>query len=147
MPKDLKIGLLLGMVAIAAVAMFLATRQDLSIEKRMLQARNTEAVPQPIEVVEQPRFVTALPKKPVAKPTLPPADIQTPQTKPSPTPAKPDETKTKRFHVVAKGETLSGIAYKYYGSAGKWQKIYNANSNIIKDANRLTTGAKLTIPD
>ena len=135
------------MVAIAAAALFLATRQDLSIKKRMLHARNTEVVSQPIEPVEQLRFVTPLPKNSVAKPPLQPSDIEAPQTNPSPAPARPDEIKTKRFHIIAEGETLSSIAYEYYGSAGKWRKIYNANFNIIKDANKLTTGTKLTIPD
>lgn len=52
-----------------------------------------------------------------------------------------------RIHIVRKGETLSGISYKYYGSAGKWRKIFEANRDLVKDANMVMPGTKLIIPD
>ena len=60
---------------------------------------------------------------------------------------QPEKIKTQKFHIVRKGETLSEISYKYYGSANKWQKILDANRNVIKDANKLNPGTKLIIPD
>lgn len=51
-----------------------------------------------------------------------------------------------RTHVVAKGDTLSSIARKYYGDSSKWKTIFNANRNRISDPNRLTVGTKLIIP-
>jgi len=39
------------------------------------------------------------------------------------------------------------ISYQHYGSAVKWQKIYNANRDIIKNPNRVRPGTKLIIPD
>lgn len=51
-----------------------------------------------------------------------------------------------RTHVVAKGDTLSSIARKYYGDSSKWKTIFNANRNRIADPNRLTVGTKLIIP-
>lgn len=58
-----------------------------------------------------------------------------------------EKIKTTRFHIVRKSETLSAISKQYYGSANKWPKIRDANKEKIKDANRITPGTKLTIPD
>ncbi len=58
-----------------------------------------------------------------------------------------EKIKTQKFHIVREGETLSKISNKYYGSAGKWQKILDANRDTIKDPNKLIPGTKLIIPD
>ena len=53
-------------------------------------------------------------------------------------------------HTVVAGDTLSGIALKYYGSATKdmWMVIYNANKAIIgDDPNRIKPGQVLKIPE
>jgi nucleoid-associated protein YgaU len=55
--------------------------------------------------------------------------------------------KSQKFHIVARGETLGSISSKYYGSSGKWRKIYDNNRDIIKDPNSLRPGTKLMIPD
>ena len=52
-----------------------------------------------------------------------------------------------KFHIVLKGQTLSSISYNYYGSAGKWKRIFDYNRNIIKDPNKLMPGTKLIIPE
>lgn len=49
-----------------------------------------------------------------------------------------------RSHVVARGETLSGIALEYYGEASGWRRI--ADANKIRHPNQLRVGQKLTIP-
>jgi LysM repeat protein len=49
-----------------------------------------------------------------------------------------------RVHVVARNETLSGIAKKYYGDAGLWRRIANANPRVNPNALRL--GTRLSIP-
>ncbi len=48
------------------------------------------------------------------------------------------------IHVVAKNETLSAIAKKYYGNSKYWKTIKEANPGI--DADRLAIGTKLKIP-
>jgi len=55
--------------------------------------------------------------------------------------------KAQRFYIVHKGDMLSTISQKYYGTTKKVNKIYEANKNIIKDKNSLKPGMKLVIPD
>ena len=64
---------------------------------------------------------------------------------PSPTP--PQAASKERTHTVASGDTLSSIAKQYYGDAGKWTKIFEANRDLLPDANSLKLGQKLRIPD
>jgi len=47
-------------------------------------------------------------------------------------------------HIVKKGETLTGIAKRYYGSPEVWQVI--AETNDIEEPRRLEAGNVLTIP-
>lgn len=66
-----------------------------------------------------------------------------------------EQTKT---HTVVSGDTLWGIARKYYGDGSKWTKIYNANKTVIEDTAKkygrssssnghwIYPGTKLTIP-
>lgn len=52
-------------------------------------------------------------------------------------------------HVVVSGDTLSGIALKYYGSAvrEKWMAIYEANKETIGDnPSMIRVGQTLNIP-
>ncbi len=58
-----------------------------------------------------------------------------------------EKIKTQKFHIVREGETLSEISRKYYDSANKWQKILEANHQIIKDVNKLKPGTKIIIPE
>jgi nucleoid-associated protein YgaU len=47
---------------------------------------------------------------------------------------------------VVSGDTLSKIAQKYYGDAALYDKIFQANRDILKDPNRISPGQKLKIP-
>ena len=38
-----------------------------------------------------------------------------------------------RIHTVVKGDTLSKLAKQYYGSAGQWKRIYEANKDVIEN--------------
>ena len=64
-------------------------------------------------------------------------------TAPSPAPAK----SVARTYTVVSGDTLSKIAKSMYGDANKWQKIYEANTDIIKDPNMIRPGQVLKIPE
>jgi len=51
-----------------------------------------------------------------------------------------------RFHVVTEGESLSRISLRYYGTASRWQEIFDANRDILQGANSLRVGMQLRIP-
>ena len=52
-----------------------------------------------------------------------------------------------KIHVVEKGDTLGAIAKKYYGKAGAYMKIFEANRDVLDDPDKIKPGQKLRIPD
>lgn len=65
-------------------------------------------------------------------------------------PQRASSTKFIAEHTVKEGDTLSGIALKYYGSASKdmWMVIYDANKAVIgDDPNRIKPGQEIKIPE
>ena len=50
------------------------------------------------------------------------------------------------FYTVERGDTLSGIAKKHYGNAGKYMVIFEANKPMLKDPDRIYPGQVLRIP-
>ena len=57
-----------------------------------------------------------------------------------------EKIETQRFYIVRRGDTLSKISAKYYGSAGQWRKILEANKQTLTNPDKLTPGQKLIIP-
>ncbi len=56
--------------------------------------------------------------------------------------------KVVKKHVVVSGDTLSGIAKKYYDDAGKYLVIYEANKELIGDSpDLIQPGMDLIIPE
>ena len=127
MQRDFKIGLAIGIVAAAGAVLWLSTRPKLSTESRALKtASPPPAAPAPSAVIPEPQI-----PKPAQPQEMQPADNVQPA----------------RYHIVQKGDTLSAISQKYYGSARYQQKIFSANSNVLKDPDRLIPGTRLLIPD
>jgi hypothetical protein len=58
----------------------------------------------------------------------------------------PPATASVRTHTVAEGESLSLIAFKYYQSPNKWDKIVAANRAKLKNPDMLRPGMVLVIP-
>jgi nucleoid-associated protein YgaU len=50
-------------------------------------------------------------------------------------------------YTVVKGDSLSKIAKRFYGSAGEWKKIYEANKDQIKNPDLIHPGQTFRIPD
>lgn len=51
-----------------------------------------------------------------------------------------------QFHDVARGDTLSAISKKYYGDAGQYNAIFEANRPMLSDPDKIYPGQKLRIP-
>jgi len=50
------------------------------------------------------------------------------------------------WHTVKSGESLSKISKKYYGDPMKYKKIFEANTNILKNPDIIQPGQVLAIP-
>jgi nucleoid-associated protein YgaU len=55
-------------------------------------------------------------------------------------------TAKKQTYTVQKGDSLSKISQKFYGSTKKWKKIVDANKDKLGHSQVLKPGMKLTIP-
>jgi len=49
-------------------------------------------------------------------------------------------------YTIKAGDTLSHLADRFYGTALKWTRIYEANREVIKNPNYIYIGQKITIP-
>jgi len=61
--------------------------------------------------------------------------------------ATPDNEEPGRTYTVKSGDTLWAIAAEMYGSGGKYMKIFEANTNILENPDRIKPGQVLVIPD
>lgn len=52
-----------------------------------------------------------------------------------------------RTYTVQAGDTLWKISQEMYGSGGKYMKIFEANTSILENPDRIFPGQELTIPD
>ena len=51
-----------------------------------------------------------------------------------------------RRYTVQRGDTLSSIAQRFYGSAGDWNRLYAANRSVLRNPDMIFPGQVLTIP-
>lgn len=67
----------------------------------------------------------------------------------APVPQIPTPTGTSgqaQTYTVVSGDSLSKIAKRYYGDANKWNRIYEANRDQIKNPDLIHPGQTLKIP-
>lgn len=50
------------------------------------------------------------------------------------------------YYTIVSGDNLSKIAKKFYGDPNKYNVIFEANREVIKDANLIYPGQKIRIP-
>jgi nucleoid-associated protein YgaU len=55
-------------------------------------------------------------------------------------------TPAPRTHRVASGDTLTRISNRYYGTTSRWQDIYDANRDKLRNADVLPLDVELKIP-
>ena len=109
--------------------------------------------------------ITPAPRKPRTEKPATPIDVKTPTPTPRRSVAQPialpnfDEEKPPASvaapvekaggytnYVVEKGDTLQKISKKFYGTYRRWNEIFEANNDVLKDPNKLKPGMTLRIP-
>lgn len=106
-------------------------------QEPMVTAPSTKEKP-PAQAVEAKTKPVANEEKttPVAK-QIPPASERT---------TAPMQRVGQQHYTVKAGDTLSKIAEHFYSSGGKWEKIYEANRETLKNPNYIYVGMKLLVP-
>ena len=72
--------------------------------------------------------------------------VATELTSRPPQPEAPPAEQAGEFYEIQSGDTLSGIAKRYYGDAMQYMKIFEANTGVIDDPNKIYPGQKIRIP-
>ena len=62
-----------------------------------------------------------------------------------PEPVEEEKDKFDLYEIVS-GDTLGGIAKKFYGKASLYTRIHEANKELIPDPNKIYPGQKIKIP-
>ena len=153
MQKDFKIGMAIGVTLAAGAVLWLATLPSLSAKARALQVASGaerendqpaagQAEGESFSSNPSPQTPT-IASSPATSPVPPDSEIRNTKYEIRDTNSEP----TQRIHIVQKGDTLSSISAKYYGSAKQWRKIVAANKSNLPDPNHLVPGDKLIIPE
>ena len=53
---------------------------------------------------------------------------------------------SEKIYEVQPGDSLSKIAKREYGDANQWNRIFEANKDVLNDPNKIFPGQKLKIP-
>ena len=61
--------------------------------------------------------------------------------------AKAEAADEGRTYTVQSGDTLWKISEAMYGSGGKYMKIFEANTDLLENPDKIRPGQKLVIPD
>lgn len=62
-----------------------------------------------------------------------------------PEPVEEEKEKVEYYEIVS-GDTLGGIAKRFYGNASGYTRIHEANKEMIPDPNKIYPGQKIKIP-
>jgi hypothetical protein len=97
-------------------------------------AANSPAPPDPIRLDPETESMIAIPEHNRAWQAQPARGVAMPASQ------------RQVVHRVQSGETLSGLAAKYLGDAGRFEEIYAVNRDILQSPNDLRPGMMLKIP-
>ena len=133
---------MIGWALAAVVCMGLIVGCD---QKKEEMTAAPEAQPAPPMFPEE-----TVPKAEPAPVAPDPVDVAAAEPAPAPKPAPKENyaaPKAPKTYVIKKGDTLQTISDKFYGTTRKYDKLYQANKNVIKNKDQLKVGTKITIPD
>jgi nucleoid-associated protein YgaU len=117
MPKDARLGLVVGLGVVLLVAILFFRREGLA----RLPAGSLETTP------VSGRAVNAFEVQASALPGVPSPGA--------------------RSHTVREGETLSSLAVRYYGDSGRSTFLFRANRSRLRAPDHVPIGTVLVIPD
>ena len=141
----------LGVIAVAAVAYFAAVVvQPIPTfgddEEEAAAADSVATVVEEIEVEEASAPPAPGQTEPQSEETRPAETAAQPKTEAPSAPAA-DAKKQEVYDTIKPGYFMAQMARKHYGNAPFWVYIYEANTDVIRNPNRLSNGTKLRIPD
>ena len=58
----------------------------------------------------------------------------------------PAEKEKVDYYIIQSGDNLSKISKHFYGDPNKYNRIFEANREVIKDADKIFPGQKIRIP-
>jgi nucleoid-associated protein YgaU len=119
MPKDARLGLVVGLGVVLLVAVLFFRQEGLA---RLPAGR-----------ADTPRSSAG---------AINPFEVQA-----SALPGVPSPLAGPRSHTVQEGETLSSLAARYYGDSGRSTFLFRANRNRLRAPDHVPIGTVLVIPD
>jgi len=143
MPKDMKIGMILGLILVTAIMLWVFVGPGINLRATALNTESDSQTTPPETLDSTNRIETEVRQE---NNQLPSNDEQSEELELANN-WQPEKIKTQRFHIIRKGETLSEISNHYYGSATKWRKILDANKHLIQDVSKLRPGTKIIVPE
>lgn len=93
----------------------------------------------PVAIAAAPKAAPVAAKAAPAPVKAATVDVKSPRIEPA-------SAKGGKSYTVKSGDTLGKLALRYYGDASKWEKIRDANQDVLKGGINLTVGSKLRIP-
>ena len=100
------------------------------------------AAPAPAKV----QVAEAKAKPAVAEEKAKPAAKPVPGTAEKTQVSAPKPASAAQAYTVKSGDTLARLSEQFYNSSNKWEKIYEANRDVLKNPNYIYVGMKLMIP-
>lgn len=163
MSRDVKTGMLIGLVLVIIGVVIISTWPEGSVESRMMEGGANHIVEPPendddesgVGIVEETPTETVDESSGLAETVDEASGLDDSSDDEVERAAEyvveeasnnPPVDTSPRIHIVADNENLSTIAMLHYGDANKWRLIADANKDVIKDVNRLSPGMRLVIP-
>ena len=108
----------------------IAMARLIEVELRPALESNLELKPTAVLTQDSNTPAPAVPIPPAAKATV-----------------KQPSTQQNRTYVVRRGDTLSTISRRMYGTPNHWQQIRQANRGVLRNLKKMRSGTRLRIPN